>query len=111
MEQTPEKIAIMVCRNTARSCTGAGCFTAFYERKAAFADYPEGTVLAAYFDCSGCDAREKDDPDFTKKLEKLRALGVGRVHLASCCVKHCEHLPAIRSALEEKGIPYVAETH
>jgi len=107
-----EKIAVMHCRRVGRSCTGGGCFRAYYERTGSFAAYQDQQVqLYAFFDCSGCDADKLSDPDFEKKLNRLKELDIRCVHLATCCAKHCEQLPQLQQALERAQLPYVIGSH
>lgn len=108
----PEKIAVMHCRKIGRDCTGSGCFSAFYEHRGAFAQWQGQDVqLAAFFDCSGCDADKHSDPDFLKKLNRLKELNIRCLHLATCCVKHCQQLSEIQAELGKEGIPFVTGSH
>lgn len=107
-----KKIAVMHCRKIGRDCTGSGCFSAFYENRGTFAPYKDEDVrICAFFDCSGCDADKQSDPDFLKKMNRLKDLDIQCLHLATCCTKHCQQLPQIRQQLTDMGIPFAEGSH
>lgn len=112
MTENTKKIAVMHCRKVGRDCTGSGCFKAFYERRASFACYEDQDAqIVAFFDCCGCDADKHSDPDFLKKLNRLKELEISCLHIAICCTHKCEQLNEITAELDRMEIPYILGTH
>jgi predicted metal-binding protein len=69
------KIAILVREETMKTCTGKGCFNAFFNRMDAFQNYGEGVELVGFTHAGG---------DIAHKIEKLKDNGVEIIHLSTC---------------------------
>ncbi len=107
-----EKIGVLTCRKVGLTCTGAGCLKAFHDKEKGFERYKDRDAwMAAFFDCSGCGAEKMTDPGFTKKLQRIKEIGIESLHLAQCITKNCPQLDAIKETLDVNGIHFVEGTH
>lgn len=104
------RIAIMNCMKTDNGCISAGCFKALKEKSGAFADYPQAPDLAAFFHCGGCEADRRADPDFLKKMDRLKKEGVERIHIGNCA-RGCDNAQSIQQTLKEHGFDLRLGTH
>ena len=85
---------------------------AFHDKEKGFERYKDRDAwMAAFFDCSGCDAEKMTDPGFTKKLQRIKENEIASVHLANCVTKNCPHLDSIKAALDANGIHFEEGTH
>lgn len=107
-----KKIGILTCRKVGLTCTGAGCCKVLNERLKSFEQYADQEIeLAAFFDCSGCEADKKSDPGFLKKMGRILQNNIEVVHLATCIMSDCPQLTEIKAALNENGIAFREGTH
>ena len=108
------RIAVMVCKKSAESCTGAACFWAFDTKYKSFAQYADSGLpvkLWGFFHCNGCESDWDTDVKMQKKLNRLREEGVEKVHLGVCMCRYCPNLERICGQLEARGIPFEKGTH
>lgn len=81
-----QRIAIMVCGEVTKKCTGNGCFKAFNERQGAFSDYND-VEMVAFTHCDHC---SHGGDNFSKKIDKLKSARVDTIHLSTCIRGRCD---------------------
>jgi predicted metal-binding protein len=109
------RIAILACLNANDVCTGAGCLSAFNERKGGFACYGEEKLqLAAFLRCSTCGKKLEEDPGMQEKLDRLVSIGTEAVHIGVCAQKKgkpCPYMEEKANWLMQHGISVIWKTH
>lgn len=111
-----KKIAMLNCLKANEVCTGAGCFTAWNEKKKTFARYQdEEAELVAFLRCNGCGCDPAEDSGMQKKLQRLKDIGTQVVHVGVCTKnregQRCPTIQKIIDQLEDLGIAWVDGTH
>jgi predicted metal-binding protein len=102
-------IAILHCQKVSDTCPGSGCFKAFNEGTATFSKYEEKPTLSAFMHCGGCDSDWDTDPNMKKKIDRLKADGVERVHIGVCVGLSCDNREDIADMIERNGMEVVNE--
>lgn len=111
-KQYEERIAIMVCKKSADHCIGSSCMWAFHEHFRSFEQYKDRPAkLWAMFHCGGCDIDRETDPDFRRKIDRLKDDGVFKVHLGVCIRNSCPHIRQMCDTFDKAGIPWEIGTH
>lgn len=109
------KIAFINCRKTAEGCTTSGCFRALSDRTGHFAQYAgQETQLLTACDCGGCaNFAPEGNPVLEKKMNRLREIGVEKIHFATCVGKdgRCPHLAQLTQAANNIGIAWEMGSH
>lgn len=107
-----KKLGIMVCKKHGLGCMGTGCFRVFNEKQKYFERYKDEDIqMAAFTDCSGCDADLSSDELFLKKINSLKEKNITTVHIAACIGEKCTRRNDIISAFRSNGIEVVEGTH
>lgn len=69
------KVAILVREETMQTCTGKGCFKAFFQRKDSFEGYGDEAEIIVFTHAGG---------NIDKKIQRMIEEGIDVVHLSTC---------------------------
>lgn len=111
-----KKTAILTCLDAVGSvCTGAGCMSAFNQRKGSFSKYEEDLELVAFFQCNGCDSDVMTDKGIIEKIERIVKINPDAIHVGVCTMKRdgtrCESITTLMNYLQSQGIEIISGTH
>ena len=110
-----KKIAILSCLNATNICSGASCFSALNDRKAAFSCYDGDDIeVVAFFHCNGCNCDYDNDQKYLEKIGRICAMRPDAVHVGICTLingKECLIISRVIQTLEMHGITVIRGTH
>ena len=112
-----KKIAALTCLHSNDVCARVSCLSAFNNRTAFFAGYPQDTVLAAMMTCNGCRSMTEtaDDKGRSETIDRLVSENIETVHVGVCCLnrngEECPRITAICHMIGDRGIMVVRGTH
>lgn len=104
-----KKIAIYVCGDISKTCTGNGCLKALNNAADSFKVYEDTAIqLVSFNACNGCDQTPIES--LKAKIVKFKKAEVDVVHLSTCIRGRCEHYETFKSLLKE-SFEVVGYTH